>query len=228
MSKFIYLDTKLTAPTAPFVVLTPGVAGYSDQYVAKHVPGASGSPVTSWAASGAGATLAPPSGGGTAPVTVQEEGGLRFLRTPGGAGKGRLLGPNKGTLPFTIAAVVRAPNPSTTGIFAVSGASISRNAAGNWSAVAGTTWASPSKSAGWAFVLLTIDAAKSATLRVDADETTTTVTFTPAASFSGIYFGPSTAATADILHLGYWPFALSAADRTAVHEFMRSQYPVLA
>lgn len=225
MSKFIRLDTRLTNQAAPFVSFTPGVAGATDRYLAGQVYGNIGATVTSWVGD-AGGTLAP-TPGGTGPITIQEETGLRFLRAPGGGGQGRLLGPNKGTLPFTVAAVVRAQNLTTTGVIGVSGTAINRSSGGVWTATGGATLNSGSNNAGWAFVLLQMDAAKFMTLHVDGVEVSGTSTLTPPATFSGVYFGPSSAAAADVMEISYWPFAMDSIQRAAVRAYMKSQYAML-
>lgn len=228
MSKLIRLDDRITNATAPFVNLTPGVSAYTDRYIASRVAGPVGSTVSAWPSADAGATLSQ-TPGGTGPITIQEEGALRFLRAPGGGGQGRVLGENKGTLPFTIAALVRAPTAGvgTTGIIGVSGTAITRSSGGFMTATGGATLNSGINESGWVFVLLQVDSGKTMTLRVGNTEISGLTTLTPPTSSSGVYFGPSSAASADIIEMIYWPTAMNLEQRTAVHDYMRRQYSVL-
>lgn len=229
MSKLIRLDDRITNATAPFVNLKPGVSAYTDRYIASHVAGPVGSTVSAWPSADVGSTLSQ-TPGGTGPITIQEEGTLRFLRAPGGGGQGRVLGDKKGTLPFTIAALIRAPyaGSATAGILGVSGTAITRSSGGFITATGGTTLNSGITETNWMFVLLQVDSGKTMTLRVGSTEVSGVTTLTPPASSNGIYFGPSSAASADIAELVYWPIAMSLEQRTAVHDYMRSQYSVLS
>ena len=229
MSKIIRLDERINNPFAPFINLNPGVPGYTDRYIAARVQGASGDSVLAWPSADAGATLTP-TPGGTGPITVQEENAVRYLHAPGGGGQGRVLGANKGALPFTVAAILRAPTvgSATTGIVGVSGTAITRSSGGFWTGTGGANLNSGVSASGWVFALLQVDASKTMTIRIDGTEVSGTTTLTPPTSSNGIYFGPSSAQPADGLELVYWPFAMTLEQRTAVHDYMRSQYSVLS
>jgi hypothetical protein len=167
--------------------------------------------------------------GSTTPVSLQFENGYKFLRSNGGMGVSRLLGPNKGYLPFTLAAVVRAPAYDTASIIGVNGAQIRRDPDGNWGSFAGVGQFTSYRSAGWVFVLLGVNSTRDVLFRVnDAEVTTAATGFVPSTNFSGMWFGPTVAGKqADILHMAYWQKTFLAADRLKIWEWFRSRYAVL-
>lgn len=230
MSKLIVVDSAVTNASAPRIVRTPGVGGYSSRFIANHLDVPDGATLSTWASSAGTAPITLGLVGGTASITAGTENGIRHVYSPGGATAGaRLLGPHTTQRPLTIAAVFKA-SPNVSQIVGMTGTAMARNAAGNYQGVSSSAAITSVSHDGWVFMLIaqSADANNSFIVRADSAEVTGATGTVAAPTFGGFYFGPTTAGQpAYLREMIAWPTQLNLADRDKVHAYMRSRYPEL-
>lgn len=230
MSKLITAVGAVASSTAPRIIRTPGVAGYSARFIANHLDAPDGSIVSSWnsVAGSVPTTLA--NVAGTPAVTIGTENGIRHLYSPGDStAGGRLLGAHTTQRPMTIAAVFKSA-ANVTNTVGMTGTTMGRSSTGYYQGSSGGATLTTVNHDGWVFMMVAqaADAGFSYIIRADGTEVTDTTGVTAAGSFGGIYFGASTAGQASyIRELIYWPTQLVQADRDKVHAYMKTRYPEL-
>ncbi|QSZ53260.1 hypothetical protein RI444_15510 [Paenarthrobacter sp. AT5] len=231
MSKLVTAVGAIASTTAPRIVRTPGVSGYSSRFIANHLDAPDGSILASWNSVAGAIPASLTNVGGTPAVTLGTENGIRHLYSPGGtAAGGRLLNPVHTTQrPMTIAAVFKAAG-SVTDVVGMTGTTMGRSATGYYQGSSGGATLTSINHDGWVFMLVAqaADAGFSYIIRADSTEVTDPTGVTAAGSFGGIYFGSATAGQAAyVRELIYWPTQLGLSDRNKVHEYMKSRYPEL-
>ena len=228
MAKLITVKGAAGRADAPRIIRTPGVAGYASRFIAGHIDSPIGAVVTRWEpVAGDNPQAMVALAGTTSTVTLQEEAGSKYLRSPGNAlGGGRLISPNIAQRPVTMAAVIRTP-VSVERSVGITGSFITRNANGSYQGTSGSSAAYTLENrSGWIVVILAQAADNSFVVRAGAYEAQSAAGSAVPATYSGMYFGASEAGdVADIKELIYWDKQLDLAERNAVHGYLLSRYP---
>lgn len=228
MAKIITVPATTAPAGAPRILRTPGVPGYAARFIASHLDAPAGSVISQWPSVGGSVpgdmqVLS----GATSTVTVQVENGKKHLHSPGNAlGGGRLIGPHTTQRPVTVAAIIRS-GPAVERSIGITGTFVTRNGSGFYQGTSGSMAAYTSESSGgWMFVLLAQEADNKFVIRAGASESQSTGGSAAATSYGGVYFGASEAGdVSEVREIIYWPRMLNLAERSAVHDYMRSRYP---
>lgn len=230
MSKLIVVDGAVANPSAPRIIRTPGVSGYSARFIADHLDVPDGAILSSWTSVAGTVPTTMTNVAGTAAVVAGTENGRRHLYSPGGSSAGgRLLGPHTAQRPLTIAAVFKAA-AGVTNPAGMTGTTMGRNSGGAYIGTSGSQSATSVTHDGWVFMLIaqSADGNNSYVLRADGTEVAVATGVAAAGTFGGIFFGAATAGQASyIRELLYWPTQLTLSDRDKVHAYMKSRYPEL-